>query len=68
MVLERAQWDFWLDPSVTDVEKLQPLLAPTVEGTLVRHPVTKDVGNVRNNGPEMVEAIVLGGPSGPDLI
>jgi putative SOS response-associated peptidase YedK len=66
VVLERAQWNFWLDPSVTDVAKLQPLLAPTVEGTLVRHPVTKDVGNVRNNGPEMVEAIVLGGPSGPD--
>ena len=65
VVLERAQWDFWLDPSVTDVEKLQPLLAPTVEGTLIRHPVSKDVGNVRNNGPEMVEAIVLGGPSGP---
>jgi putative SOS response-associated peptidase YedK len=68
VVLERTKWDFWLDPSVTDVEKLQPLLVPTVEGTLVRHPVTKDVGNVRNNGPELVEAIALGGDSGRDTL
>ena len=64
VVLEPETWDLWLDPSMTDVEKLQPLLVPTIRGTLVRHPVSRDVGNVRNNGPELVEAIALEGDPG----
>jgi hypothetical protein len=32
---------------------------PTGAGTLVHHPVAKAVGNVRNNGPELLEAIAL---------
>ncbi len=59
VVLEPSQWDQWLDPKVTDPKMLQPLLVPTVEGTLIHHPVSRDVGNVRNNGPELLEAISL---------
>lgn len=59
VVLEPENWEMWLDPTFTDVEKLQPLLVPTVKGTLVHHPVGKDVGNVRNDGPELLEAVAL---------
>ncbi len=64
VVLEAESWEFWLDPEMTDVEQLQALLVPTAEGTLVRHPVSRDVGNVRNDGPELVEAIALEGDGG----
>ena len=59
VVLEPSQWDQWLDPKVTDPKVLEPLLVPTVKGTLVHHPVRRDVGNIRNNGPELLEAISL---------
>ncbi len=59
VVLEPATWDQWLDPEVVDPAVVGPLLVPTTAGTLVNHPVSKDVGNVRNQGPELIEAIAL---------
>jgi putative SOS response-associated peptidase YedK len=64
VVLEPATWDLWLDPEMTDPTRLQTLLVPSAEGTLLRHPVSKDVGNVRNDGPELVEAVSLEGDAG----
>jgi putative SOS response-associated peptidase YedK len=58
VVLERDAWDHWLDVEVTDPDELASLLRPTTRGTLVHHPVRKDVGNVNNDGPELVEAVV----------
>jgi putative SOS response-associated peptidase YedK len=57
VVLEREAWEHWLDAEITDRDELESLLKPTVRGTLVRHPVRKDVGNVNNDGPELVEAV-----------
>jgi putative SOS response-associated peptidase YedK len=59
VVLEREVWDHWLDAEVTDPEELVSLLRPTAPGTLTHHPVRKDVGNVRNDSPELVEAVAL---------
>ncbi len=59
VVLDPQSWDRWLDPAVTDPKVLEPLLVPTAEGTLVHHPVSKDVGNVRNNTPDLLEAVPL---------
>ena len=64
VVLERGSWDHWLDPDVSDPGELEPLLVPTVEGTLIHHPVGKGVGNVRNDGPELMEAIAVQGDLG----
>jgi putative SOS response-associated peptidase YedK len=64
VVLERDVWDHWLDGEVTDRDELESLLRPTVSGTLVRHPVGKEVGNVRNDRPELVEAVELEGDVG----
>jgi len=33
------------------------LLVPAPGGTLVKHPVSRNVGSVRNDGPELVEEI-----------
>jgi putative SOS response-associated peptidase YedK len=64
VVLEATDWDQWLDPEATDVKQLARLLVPNTEGTLVRHPVSKDVGNVRNDAPELLEAVALDGDPG----
>jgi putative SOS response-associated peptidase YedK len=57
VVLEPDTWDHWLDPEVTDRDELEPLLTPSREGTLVHYPVSRDVGNVRNDGPELVREV-----------
>jgi putative SOS response-associated peptidase YedK len=46
-------WDRWLDPSVEDPG--DDLLVPGTPGVLDAWPVPPAVGNVRNNGPELVE-------------
>jgi putative SOS response-associated peptidase YedK len=68
VVLEPATWDLWLDPDVIDRDELEPLLVPTVAGTLVHHPVGKNVGNVNNDGPELMEAIALDGDPGQNSL
>ncbi len=57
VVLERDAWAHWLDPEVTDREELEPLLLPSVEGTLVHYPVSREVGNVRNDRPDLIEPV-----------
>jgi len=61
VVLEEENWARWLDPGATGGPELLGLLGPTREGTLVHHPVDRAVGNVRNEGPELVEEVVLPG-------
>ena len=46
-------WDRWLDPEVEDPG--QDLLVPGTPGVLDAWPVPPAVGNVKNNGPELVE-------------
>ena len=64
VVLERDAWDLWLDPEVSDRDELERLLVPTTAGTLVHYPVGREVGNVRNDGPQLIEAIALDGDPG----
>jgi len=59
VVLERDEWEHWLDPDVTDRRELDPLLRPSGRGTLVHYPVGRAVGNVRNDGPELIDAVML---------
>ncbi len=46
----------WLDPS-TPKDQLSDLLVPAQQGGLEAFPVSTAVGNVRNNGPELVEPV-----------
>ncbi len=52
VIIERADWPVWLgevggDPSA--------LLRPAPEDALRFWPVDKKVGNVRNDGPELIQ-------------
>lgn len=58
LLVPRGDWARWLDPAVEDPG--EHLLVPAVNGSLDAWPVGSAVGNVRNDGPELVE------PAGPE--
>jgi len=56
-ILERDQWQEWLDPDNHDVAHLSELLDPAPVDTLVMHPVSTEVNNVRNKGEALIEPV-----------
>lgn len=48
--------DVWLDRA-TDPARLSELLTPFPEERLAMHPVSRAVGNVRNEGPELIAQV-----------
>jgi putative SOS response-associated peptidase YedK len=64
VVLEPEDWERWLDPALGEDEVRHALLEPR-RGVLVHHPVSVEVGSVRNDGPHLVKAVVAmpGAPS-----
>jgi putative SOS response-associated peptidase YedK len=57
VILPPSAWDAWLDPENADMETLGKLLVPAPSELLVMHPVSLDVGNVRNQGERLTEPI-----------
>jgi putative SOS response-associated peptidase YedK len=57
MMVEPERWANWLDTDVSDSDDLLSLLVPAAPGRLEAFPVSRAVGNVKNNGPELVEPI-----------
>ena len=55
LVVPRDAWDRWLDPELEDPG--EDVLVPGVSGRLDAWPVGPAVGNVRNNGPELVAPV-----------
>lgn len=51
------RWDDWLDPGLQDLEQVAKLIAALPEPHLRPREVAKAVGNVRNNGPQLVEPV-----------
>jgi putative SOS response-associated peptidase YedK len=60
VILPRSAWDAWLDPTNDDLETLGKLLVPAPAGLISLRPVSTQVNNVRNKGPELVD------PAAPD--
>jgi putative SOS response-associated peptidase YedK len=57
LMLTPDRWDAWLDPRHTDVDDLRSLLAPPPPGIVRAYPVSTEVSNVRNNGPDLVKEL-----------
>lgn len=54
LFLEPDAYDAWLDPSPHATDELLGLLVPAAPGRLATWPVSTEVNNVRNNGPELI--------------
>ncbi|MEO6471290.1 MAG: SOS response-associated peptidase [Aeromicrobium sp.] len=57
LIVERDSYVDWLDPQPHPTQDLLELLVPAAPGRLDAFPVSKAVGNVRNNGPELMEPL-----------
>jgi putative SOS response-associated peptidase YedK len=62
VVLEPSTFDLWLEAGEDEMDAVADLLRPAPAGTLVHHEVGRSVGNVRNDGPELIE------PAAPDSL
>ncbi|WKN47375.1 SOS response-associated peptidase [Nocardioides sp. Arc9.136] len=58
LMVERDRWSAWLDPTASQGTLLD-LLVPAAPGALEAFPVSREVSNVRNNGPSLVEPLPL---------
>ena len=55
LLVPRERWSTWLDPEVEDPGR--DLLVPATSGRLDAWPVGSEVGNVRNDGPQLVAPV-----------
>jgi putative SOS response-associated peptidase YedK len=62
VILEAEHYDLWLTAGADELDALVPLLAPPAAGTLVEHAVGREVGNIRNDGPQLIE------PTAPETL
>lgn len=58
VILEQASFDLWLDDKEEAQDAIADLLVPAQLGTLVSHPVDPKVGNVKNDGPELIDQAI----------
>ncbi|HEY9698800.1 MAG TPA: SOS response-associated peptidase [Trichocoleus sp.] len=57
VILQPTDYDFWLDPTVQDSDRLQSLLQPIDQLPLIRYPVSSVVNSPKNDSPDCIEAI-----------
>jgi putative SOS response-associated peptidase YedK len=55
LILPPSAYDQWLDPRNQDLDRLDRLLDPSAAGPMVARPVSRRVGNARNEGAELLE-------------
>ncbi len=54
VILPKAMWNLWLDPTNQNIDVLASLLVPAADHILMTHQVSTDVNNVRNKGIELI--------------
>ena len=59
VILEPETIDQWLTPGPTGVDERRALIASAPAGTLQHLAVNVGVGNIRNDGPELLEPIAV---------
>ena len=60
VILEKKDFDLWLDPKIEDAERLQALLQPAPNDILETFPVSKLVNSPANELPNCIEPLVEG--------
>jgi len=62
LLVEQERYGAWLDPTTSDRDSLLKLLVPAAPGRLEAYPVSTEVNNVRNNGPQLLDPIAAEQP------
>jgi len=57
VLVPKARWAEWLDPTNDDIESLSTLFDMRGERSLELRPVSTDVNSVRNNRPDLIDAV-----------
>ncbi len=57
VILDRKDYDLWLDPAVQNAEPLQQLLRPYKADAMMSYPVSTQVNNPANNSPECINSL-----------
>lgn len=57
VLLPKSLWEEWLNPNMHDLDRLSQLLVPAPDDVLTMHPVSTQVNNVRNKGPELTDPV-----------
>jgi putative SOS response-associated peptidase YedK len=55
VILAREEYEEWLGPDNTDLERLSAILKPTDPDPWTMHPVSRQVNSPRNDGPQLLE-------------
>jgi putative SOS response-associated peptidase YedK len=63
VILDDEAQEVWLFPGEANVPDLKALLKPAPEDALAARPVSKEVNNARNQGPELLDEIILDEPA-----
>lgn len=57
VILPEDAWDTWLDRENEDLDLLGRLLVPAAPTLIAMHPISTEVNNVRNDGPQLIEPV-----------
>ncbi len=57
VILPEGSWSTWLDRDNEDMAALSELLVPAADDLITVTPVSTEVNNVRNNGPELIQPV-----------
>jgi putative SOS response-associated peptidase YedK len=57
VILPKAMWNIWLDPSNHNIDVLSKLLVPAPDELLTVREVGTDVNNVRNKGRHLIDPV-----------
>jgi putative SOS response-associated peptidase YedK len=65
VIIARDDYDLWLDPGMTDPDKLTNLLKPFDSRKMRLYPVSTTVSNVKNDGPDCAKEEISVNPASP---
>lgn len=68
VILPPEAWDTWLDREQQDLDLLGRLLVPADPALTVLRPISTAVNNVRNDGPDLTEAVDPDAPAPGQLL
>ncbi|HKJ45178.1 MAG TPA: SOS response-associated peptidase [Balneolales bacterium] len=57
VILERKNYDQWLDPVNSDTEELNKMINPYPTERMAIYRVSQDVNDAKNNGPELIQPV-----------